>query len=83
MNLWEDTYLPELLHSIAQGLLVPTAIVIIALIVASIFIIGQVITEFFTERRHFKQNMPGIINQINDSDYEKLASILEKSSFLR
>ena len=49
-NLYESTYLPDILHDIAQGLLVPTMVVVVALIVVSLFFIGQIIVEAFTER---------------------------------
>ena len=44
-NLYESTYLPDILHDIAQGLLVPTMVVVVALIVVSLFFIGQIIVS--------------------------------------
>ena len=55
MNIYEDTYLADILHDIAQGLLGPTMVLIILLILVSLFFFGQIIVEYFTERRHFKQ----------------------------
>ncbi len=82
-NLYESTYLPDILHDIAQGLLVPTMVVVVALIVVSLFFIGQIIVEAFTERSHYKQNMPGIVNRINDANYADITSIIQESGLLR
>ncbi|MDR3305664.1 MAG: MotA/TolQ/ExbB proton channel family protein [Clostridiales Family XIII bacterium] len=83
MNVYEDTYLLDIMHSIAQGLLAPTMAVIILLIAAVLFLLGRVVTEFFTERRHFKQNMPLIVNEINDADYEKVTEVLVSGKLLK
>lgn len=83
MDLWTDTYLPDILHGIAQSMLAPTVIIIIALIAVCLFFIGQVIFEYFTERRHFKQNIAEIINDINDSPYDNIANIIASSALLR
>ena len=82
MDLYQTTYLPDILHDIAQGMLVPTIVVIIALILVTIFFIGQVIAEFFGERRHFRQNMPEIVNAVNDANYEDVAGEVMKSKLL-
>ena len=78
-----NKYLDAILHDISQGMLVPTIIALILLIVGSIFIIAQIIVEYFTERRYYKQNMPGIINAINDAKYDQITSIVCDSSLLR
>ena len=78
-----NKYLDSILHNISQGMLVPTIIALILLIVGSIFLIAQIIVEFFTERRHYKQNMPSIINTINDAKYDQITSIVCDSALLR
>jgi Biopolymer transport proteins len=83
MNVYEDTYLLDIMHGIAQGLLGPTMAILILLIAVSIFLVGQVIVEYFTERRHFKQNMPLIINKINDSDFYSITNVVVYSRLLK
>jgi biopolymer transport protein ExbB/TolQ len=82
MNVYEDTYLLEILHMISQGLLAPTMIVIIALIVVSIFIIGQLVVEFFTQHRHYKQNAPEIVNAINEAARADINEVVAGSKLL-
>ena len=83
MDLYNDTYLPDILHDIAQGLLTPVMVLIVALIAVTLFFLGAVIVEFFTERRHFKQNMPRIVNQINDAGYGDVAPVVSDGQLLR
>lgn len=83
MNIYEDTYLADILHDIAQGLLGPTMVLIILLIVVSVFFLGQIIVEYFTERRHFKQNKPAIVNAIGDASYDQVTEVVASSGFLR
>ncbi|MDR0514712.1 MAG: MotA/TolQ/ExbB proton channel family protein [Coriobacteriaceae bacterium] len=82
MDLYQETYLPDILHDIAMGLLAPTMVVIILLILASVFFLGQLVVEFVSERRHFKQNMPAIVNDLNDADWGDITDVIEKSQLL-
>ncbi len=83
MNVIQDTYLPDILHDISQALLGPVMIIIIGLIVLSLFLLGQFIAEIITERRHFRQDTPAIINKINNANYENIAAIIIESPLLR
>ncbi|MDO4502928.1 MAG: MotA/TolQ/ExbB proton channel family protein [Coriobacteriia bacterium] len=83
MGAFESTYLPEILHDIAMGLLIPAMVAIIILMLLTLFFLGQVIVEFFCERRHFKQNMPKIVNQINDVDYQGVTDVVVGSQLLK
>lgn len=82
MDLYNDTYLPDILHSVAQGLLVPAMAAILVMLALTLFFFGQVIFEYFCERRHFRQNMPEIINQISDAAYDGLTSVVSSSHLL-
>ena len=83
MDFYNDSYLPDILHDIAQGLLSPTMVCIILLILVSAFFVGQVIVEYFTERRHFKQNRSAIVNDINDASYQDVTDVVAESKLLR
>ena len=83
MDIYNDTYLPDILHDIAQGLLAPTMICIILLIAVSAFFVGRIIVEYFTERRHYKQNRAAIVNDINDASYENITDVVIGSGLLR
>ena len=83
MNVYDDTYLLDIMHEIAQGLLGPTMAVLILLIAVSVFLLGQVLVEYFTERRHFRQNMPLIINEINDAGFQNITDVVVSSRLLK
>ncbi|MBQ3302803.1 MAG: MotA/TolQ/ExbB proton channel family protein [Eggerthellaceae bacterium] len=83
MNLYNDTYLPDILNIIAQGLLVPTMAVIVLLLLVTLFFVGQIIVEVVTERRHFHQNMPEIINAIHDAAPEDVTEVVASSGLLK
>ena len=83
MQIYEETYVPDILHGIAENLLLPTMIIIILLILVCLFFIGQVLVEYFTERRHYKQNMAKIVNDIDEASYETIESVIIDSQLLR
>ncbi len=83
MQQMTDTYLPDVLHAIAQGLLIPTMVALLLLLVVTLFFLGQVVFEFFTERRAYKQNMPQIVNDINDAGYADIERVVRDSKLLR
>ena len=83
INIYEDTYFADILHDIAQALLIPTMIAILLLLAVTLFFLGRVIVERFTERRHFKQNMASIINDINNANYEDVADIVQRGQLLQ
>ena len=78
-----NTYLPDIMHGIAQGLLIPTMVALIALLVVTVFFVGQVILEAFTERWHYKQNLPQIVNEVNDATYDTISDVICNSQLLR
>lgn len=82
-EIYDNSYLPDILHDIAQGLLVPTMVFIVLMILMVVFLLGQFIVEYFTERRHFKVNTPAIVNSIQDASYGDIDAIVAKSSLLR
>lgn len=83
MSAFESTYLPDILHTIAMGLLIPAMVAILVLMLLTLFFLGQVIVEFLCERRHFKQNMPQIVNQINDADYLSVTDVVVGGQLLK
>ena len=83
MDAINDTYLADILHDIAQGLLGPVMLFIIVMIAVTLFLVGQVIVEYFTVRRLFRQNMAAIVNGFADASYDELGALIRKSRLLR
>ncbi len=82
MDLLAQTYVQDILHIIAQTLLVPTIVVLIALIVYMLWTAGSLIAETFTERRHFKVHMPAFVDDIERAEPGKLHEVILESELL-
>ena len=83
MDIYNNTYVPDILHGIAENLLLPTMIIIILMILVCLFFVGQLIAEYFTERRAYKQNMAQIVNDIDAASYDTITDIIAESKLLR
>jgi biopolymer transport protein ExbB/TolQ len=77
------TYVAAALHGISQALLIPVMVLLALLIVFALYCVGSLITELLTERRHFRANVPRVINAIHDAAYADVASVVERSALLR
>ncbi len=75
-------YLQAILHQFSQALLVPVMIVLVLLILIAIWCIGSALVELFTERRHFKVNLPKIINAMENASFSKINEVICASGLL-
>jgi biopolymer transport protein ExbB/TolQ len=76
-------YLAEILHRAAQILMVPVMLVLALLILFALFCLGSLIVEVFTERRHFRANIPQIINDIHDAPFDEVEGVVRQSQLLK
>ncbi|WP_124060775.1 MotA/TolQ/ExbB proton channel family protein [Gordonibacter sp. Marseille-P4307] len=81
-SLYDSTYLPDILHDIAQGLLLPTMIIIVVLLATTLIVLGELVVETLSERRHYRRNMPLIVNEINNAPFDRVDSVVEGSGLL-
>lgn len=77
-----QTYLSDILHVVSQSLLAPDIILLLAFILYSLFSVGSVIAEYFTERRHFKVVMPRFLAALMASKEEDIPQVIEHSGLL-
>lgn len=75
--------LKDLLHVVSQDFLVPTMFILALLIIYSVFCLGALAAELFTERRHFKHNVPAFVNAVSDASCNDVLGIIEKSKLLK
>ena len=78
-----QTYLSDVLHVVAQSLLAPDIILLLALIGYSLFCIGSIVAECFSERRHFKVFMPKFLSDLMSAEEEEIPEVIQKSALLR
>ena len=76
-------YVSMVLYLISEVLLIPVMVVLILFILLSLFNVGALIVEVFAENRHFKVNSPNIINAIHDSEYSRLANVVNEGKLLK
>ena len=79
----EFLHVKELLHNITQGLLYPTMIILLILIIFAVGLIASIIIEAIVERRHFKVALPQLMAKVNDAAWSNLHDVIEQSGLLR
>ena len=83
LEIAQALYLTDILHAVAQGLLAPVIIVLLAFVVYAVFLIGSVIVEAVTERRNFRIVISKFLTSIACAKEEDLADVVIDSGLLR
>lgn len=83
MNFLQDLYIMEVMHTITQALLIPVVLCLMAIIVYSLFSVGNAIVEYVMERRHFRAYVPELIARLASAPISELANIIDESKLLR
>lgn len=74
--------LSDVLHALAQALLVPDILLLLAFAGYALFCIGSIIMEYFTERRNFKVAMPEFLAALMAADENSIPEIIRSSQLL-
>lgn len=69
----------DVLRTMSGALEIPVVIFLILLVMFSVFSIGWVIAEFFSEHRHMKEDLPALTERLRNKDAD-VAGILCASS---
>ena len=80
--MFEDT-LTLVLHQGSQSLLLPVVGVLVLLVLAIVFCVGETIVEYFSERRYFKVNHLQVVADMHDADYEDIRDVITHAALLR
>ena len=83
MDLMQDLYLNDVLQAVAQALLVPVAVLLLAAILYALYSLGTLIVEALTERRRYRAIVPELVARVEIADYPGIASVVEESGLLR
>lgn len=73
----------EILRAVTSSLQIPTIIILLLLIMASIIMIGSVIAELFTERRQLKIKVPELIDQMQGKSRMEMDALINRSGILK
>lgn len=79
----ETVALKDVLHGMAQAMLVPTIIGLILLAGFTVYQIGSVIAEWLTERRRLRTRLPELLRRLDGAAGPELPEIIEDSGMLR
>ena len=71
----------DVLRSVAEGMRYPVIIILIIFLVCAVVLIGWIIAEYFTERRHMKVSLPELLENLRTTDDAK--KTIEESGLLR
>ncbi|MHC1721578.1 MAG: MotA/TolQ/ExbB proton channel family protein [Aminipila sp.] len=74
-----ELLLGNILHVVGQKLIIPCSIVLVILIAATIWEIGNLIVEFFMERFKPREDVPALIKEIHANSSSALGYIIENS----
>jgi len=58
-------FLSKAMRTIAESMKIPVIVLLLLLVAVTVFMIGWMITEFFTERRHLRAKLPALVDQLN------------------
>lgn len=78
-----QVYLSDVLHAVAQSLLAPDIIMLLAFIGYALFCIGSIIAERFSERSHFKVVMPKFLAALMAAKEEEIPAVIQQSGLLK
>jgi biopolymer transport protein ExbB/TolQ len=77
------TPLRDTMHSISSGLLVPTIVILMLLLAVSVFELGSLLVELFTERRRQREDVGELIKAFQGKKADQIMEIIEKSGLFR
>lgn len=82
MELANSLYLTDIMHLISQSLLTPTIILLIFFVGYSLWSIGSIVVEAFTERRNFKVQMPQFLAALAAAPADEVPDVVVSSGLL-
>lgn len=74
--------LTDVLHALAQALLVPDIVLLLLFAGYALFCIGSILMEYFTERRNFKVAMPEFLAALMSADESTIPEVIRSSQLL-
>lgn len=75
--------LSTVLHTVSQAILDPVLLILFLLIVVSVWQIGDVLVEYWLERRKRCKNIPKLLNDLHMAGYAGAAEVVGQSDLLK
>ena len=71
----------DILRAVATAMNIPVIVILIIFLLCAAALIGWILAEYFTERRHMKISLPALLEELNGTD--DLKGAIEASGLLR
>ena len=82
MELLQQTYFSDILHAVAQALLLPAVIALLALVLYAVWCIGALVVEWRTEHAHYRAQMPDFLEEIDAAQPDDIPYVIAGSGLL-
>ena len=82
MELLHQTYFSDILHAIAQMLLLPAVISLLVLVLYAVWCIGSILVEWRTERARYHAQMPDFLDEIDAAKPDDVPYVIANSGLL-
>ena len=79
----EDFTLTNILHVVGQGIKIPCIVVLLLLLVATVWQIGDILVEFIIERRKVKEDVPALLKKLNGMQPQEMKEAINDSKILK
>lgn len=73
----------DVLHAVSQALQIPVIVLLLLLMAYSIFCVGTLIAEVFSERKNYRVVMPELMKELEAADAARVPKILQESGLLK
>lgn len=74
-----DFSLSTIMHTVSQAILNPVLLILVILIVVSVWQIGDILVEFWLERRKRCKNVPELLSALHSAGYREAENIVLQS----
>lgn len=78
-----ENLVKDILRMVTSSLQTPTIIILLLLIAAAIVMVGSIIAEVFSDRRHLKAKIPEVIDDIQGMDRYRLEDYMKNCGLLK
>lgn len=73
----------DVLRIVSSSLQIPTIIILLLLVLATVVLIGTFIAEYVSERKSLKTDIPKLIDEMQEKSSEQLLETVKKSGLLK
>ncbi|MGI6216734.1 MAG: MotA/TolQ/ExbB proton channel family protein [Coriobacteriales bacterium] len=77
-----ELYIKDILHLVSQDLMIPAIVILLFLVGYSLWCIGSILVEMFTERKQLKAKIPELMDTIDSTPVDEFDNVIDESGLL-